>query len=91
MSLLVAKTKEEIKECIKKSAAKVLEANSMGDVVLPDFGIEVPSNREHGDYAVNAAMVWSKTFRKAPRMIAEEIMNGCDFEGTYIKSYKSFS
>ena len=88
MSLLVAKTKEEIKNCIRKSAEKVLAANGMEDIVLPDFGIEVPSNREHGDYAVNAAMVWSKTFRKAPRMIAEEIMNGCDFEGTYIKSYE---
>ena len=88
MSLLVAKTKEEIKNCIRKSAEKVLAANGMEDIVLPDFGIEVPSNREHGDYAVNAAMVWSKTFRKAPRMIAEEIMKGCDFEGTYIKSYE---
>lgn len=88
MSFLVAKTKEEIKECIRKSAIKVLEANGMADIELPDFGIEVPSNREHGDYAVNAAMVWSKTFRKAPRMIAEEIMSGCDFEGTYIKSYE---
>jgi len=88
MSLLVAKTKEEIKNCIRKSAEKVLAANGMEDIVLPDFGIEVPSNREHGDYAVNAAMVWSKTFRKAPRMIAEEVMNGCDFEGTYIKSYE---
>ena len=33
-------------------------------------------------------MVWSKTFKKAPRMIAEAIMAKIDFEGTYIKSYE---
>ena len=88
MSLLVAKAKEQIKNSIIESAKKVLAANGMEDTVLPDFGIEVPSNREHGDYAVNAAMVWSKIFRKAPRMIAQELMDGCNFEGTYIKSYE---
>ena len=88
MSLLVAKTKEQIKNCIKNAAVEVLKESGNEETVLPDFGIEVPANREHGDYAVNAAMVWSKTFKKAPRMIAEAIMAKIDFEGTYIKSYE---
>ena len=45
MSLLVAKAKEQIKNSIIESAKKVLAANGMEDTVLPDFGIEVPSNR----------------------------------------------
>ena len=88
MSLLVAKTKEQIKNCIKNAAVEVLKESGNEETVLPDFGIEVPANREHGDYAVNAAMVWSKNFKKAPRMLAEAIMAKIDFEGTYIKSYE---
>lgn len=88
MSLLVAKTKEQIKNCIKNAAEKMLIKEGIYDISLPEFGIEVPANREHGDYAVNAAMVWARAFKKAPRMIAEELISNCDFNNTYIKSYE---
>ena len=88
MSLLVAKTKEQIKSCIIKAAKELLIEKGIEDVTLPDFVIEVPANREHGDYAVNAAMVWARAFKSAPRSIAEGLMAKCDFSGTYIKSYE---
>ena len=88
MSLLVAKTKEQIKSCIIGAAEELLMEKGMGDTVLPDFTIEVPANREHGDYAVNAAMVWARAFKSAPRAIAESLMQKCDFSGTYIKSFE---
>jgi len=47
----------------------------MGDV--PDgFAIEfqVPGNPDHGDLACNVAMRLAKAFRKAPRQIAEELV-----------------
>lgn len=88
MSLLVAKTKEQIKSCITKAAKELLIEKGIEDVTLPDFVIEVPANREHGDYAVNAAMVWARAFKSAPRAIAEGLMAKCDFSGTYIKSYE---
>lgn len=88
MSLLVGKTKEEIKNLIKKSALEVMKDWGIEDTELSDFVIEVPANREHGDYAVNAAMVWARTFKKAPRMVADAIMEKCNFDGTYIKSYE---
>jgi len=88
MSLLVAKTKEQIKSCIGLAAAELLKEKGMEDTLLPDFNIEVPANREHGDYAVNAAMVWARAFKSAPRAIAEGLMAKCNFEGTYIKSYE---
>ncbi len=88
MSLLVAKTKEQIKNCIKTAAAEILKEKGMKEVELPEFAIEVPANRDHGDYAVNAAMVWARSFKSAPRSIAESIMEKCDFTGTYIKSFE---
>jgi len=88
MSLLVAKTKEQIKETIKKAASTAINKGELDTAELPDFIIEEPSNREHGDYAVNAAMVWARAFRKAPRQIAEIIIANADFSGTYVDRYE---
>ena len=88
MSLLVAKTKEQIKSCIKNAADEVIKEKGLEDVVLADFSIEVPANRDHGDYAVNAAMVWARAFKSAPRAVAEAVLAKCDFSETYIKSYE---
>ena len=86
MSLLVAKAKEQIKNTIIDAAKKAMNDGVLENAELTAFNVEVPSNREHGDYAVNAAMVWARLFHKAPRQIAEIIIANCDFENTYIKS-----
>ena len=86
MSLLVNKAKEQIKNCIISSANKAMEDNLLEKAELSDFTVEVPANREHGDYAVNAAMVWARLFHKSPRQIAEIIIANCNFDNTYIES-----
>ena len=88
MSLIVSKTKEEIKNIIKNAAINAMKDGSLPQAELCDFAIEVPANRSHGDYAVNAAMVWSKLFRKAPRMIAEDILSHADLSDSYIEKYE---
>ncbi len=88
MSLVVSKAKEDIKNIIKNATIAAMEDGSLLKNELTDFTIEVPANRTHGDYAVNAAMVWSKLFKKAPRMIAEDIMSHAKLEGSYIEKYE---
>ena len=88
MSVIVSKTKDEIKNIIKNAAITAMKDGSLPQAELCDFAIEVPANRSHGDYAVNAAMVWSKLFRKAPRMIAEDILSHADFSDSYIEKYE---
>ena len=84
MSVLVAKSKEQIKKIVTTAAMKLMSENVLESAELTEFSVEVPANREHGDYAVNAAMVWARLFHKAPRQIAE-LLAGCfDFEGSYI-------
>ena len=84
MSLLVNKAKNQIVEIIKAAAAKAIEENSLPEAELSDFIIEAPANREHGDYAVNAAMAWARVFRKAPRQIAEILVENANLEGSYV-------
>ncbi len=86
MSLIVGNAKEQIKNTIIGAVKKAMSEGTLDNAELTAFNVEVPSNREHGDYAVNAAMVWAKLFHKAPRQIAEIIIANCDFNNTYIKS-----
>lgn len=86
MSVLVTKAKEQINNAIINAVSKAMDEGVLDKNELTAFNVEIPSNREHGDYAVNAAMVWARLFHKAPRQIAEIIIANCDFENSYIKS-----
>ena len=84
MSKIVNNVKTEIKEAILSAAGRCVAKGEFPAEPLPDFNIEIPSDRSHGDYAVNAAMVWARALKKAPRMIAEAIVNEITTDG-YIK------
>ena len=86
MSVIVDNAKEQIKNLIINAADLAAQKGELEAVELPDFTVEVPSNRDHGDYAVNAAMVSARAFHKAPRQIAEILVSNMNFENTYIKS-----
>lgn len=73
MSAIVSRVKEEIKEMVLAAAGRCVANGSFSAEPLPDFHIEVPGDRSHGDFAVNAAMVWARALKKSPRMIAEEL------------------
>ena len=86
MSVIVDVAKEQIKNAVISAAENAIAKGELERADLTDFTIEVPANRDHGDYAVNSAMVWARTFHKAPRMIAEILLNNASLEGSYIKS-----
>lgn len=88
MSVIVANAKEQIKNIIISAANKAMADGTLENAELTNFTIEVPKDRANGDYAVNAAMVWSRLFKKAPRMIAEILMANADFGDTYIEKYE---
>lgn len=75
MSKIVNSVKQEIKDTILSAAGRCVAKGEFPAEPLPDFNIEIPGDRTHGDYAVNAAMVWARALKKAPRMIAEAIVN----------------
>lgn len=55
---------------------------------LPDFIIEEPADRSHGDIATNVAMAGARVFRTAPRNAAGIILDHLDLEGSYIERYE---
>ncbi len=84
MSAIVKSTRESIKTLIDSAAKKAIADGVLPSAELNSFNIEVPADRTHGDFAVNAAMVWTKLFRMPPRTIADIIVNNLSLDGTFI-------
>ena len=84
MSSIVNKTISDIKSAVLSAAEKSMENGTFEKQELPTFIVEEPADSAHGDFAANAAMVWARALKCAPRKIAEEILNNIDFEGTFI-------
>ncbi|WP_064091972.1 arginine--tRNA ligase [Rossellomorea aquimaris] len=72
---IVEKVQENLKSEIK---AAVIKANLATEDQIPDVILEVPKEKTHGDYSTNMAMQLARVAKKAPRMIAEDIMANFD-------------
>ncbi len=52
---------------------------------LPDFVLEVPREKSHGDFAANLAMLLTKAEKKPPRQIAETLVKYFPMENTWVE------
>ncbi|MCT2538278.1 arginine--tRNA ligase [Aquibacillus koreensis] len=66
---------ETLKEEIKQA---VVKAELASEAELPAIILEQPKDKTHGDYATNIAMQLARIAKKAPKQIAEEIINHFD-------------
>ncbi|GHU53036.1 arginine--tRNA ligase [Clostridia bacterium] len=58
------------------------------DIVNPEFTIEIPADRENGDFATNIALVSAKILRQSPKIIAEKLIENISLQDTYFDSVK---
>ncbi|MEG9296137.1 arginine--tRNA ligase [Mangrovibacillus sp. Mu-81] len=72
---IVEKVQANLKSEIK---AAVLKANLATEDQIPDIILETPKEKTHGDYSTNMAMQLARVAKKAPRMIADDIMANFD-------------
>lgn len=82
MSDLINKASLELRGLITDALGKLAADGTVPSVPLPDFNIEIPADKSHGDFASNIAMVCAKPFRNNPRKIAEMIIDKLDLTGT---------
>ncbi len=85
MSLLVKQAVNEIRTAILEAAGRAVADGEFPEVALSDFIVEVPANRDNGDYSSNAAMAWARDLRSAPRKIAEAIISRLELCDTFIE------
>jgi arginyl-tRNA synthetase len=73
--------KENLENAFQKCRIEgVLKSNDM-----PDFSVEVPRNKEHGDLAANLAMILAKQEKMPPRQVAEALISNMIFDDTVIE------
>ena len=82
MSDLINKASLQLRELIMDALGQLTAENAVPAVPLPDFNIEIPADKSHGDFAANTAMVCAKAFRLPPRKIAELICDKIDLNGS---------
>jgi arginyl-tRNA synthetase len=79
---IVEKVKQQLKLEIAKAA---VDSGLVSETDLPEVALEVPKDKTHGDYATNIAMQLARVAKKAPRQIAETIVEKIDREKAYIE------
>ena len=74
-----------IKETVRQQiSALVDKAVADAGYEAVNYSVETPREKSNGDFSTNAAMLLTKVAKKAPRLIAEELISGMNCEGTYI-------
>jgi len=74
---LTLKAKDQITSIISEAAKKAFEGAE-----LPSFSVEATSDRAHGDFAANAALVSAKALRNSPRNIADKLIENISLENS---------
>lgn len=70
--------KETVIQGIKAALAVAVSAGDLPDGEYPDVLLEVPPQKEFGDFATNIAMQSARIAHKSPRMIADILLRHLD-------------
>lgn len=86
MDNIVHEIKQQIAGCMQKALeCAISDGIFPADVKLPEITVQKPREKAHGDFALNLAMQMAKSAKKAPRVIAEELIARMDTTDTYIE------
>ena len=88
MSKLVLQATGKLRDAVSDALKKAVQAGALPEAELPEFSIEVPADRAHGDWATNAAMVSARSFHQPPRKIAQALADHIDLTGTYFDRFE---
>jgi arginyl-tRNA synthetase len=70
--------RSHLKDLLTRAIEKTAKGGALESTELPPLLLEPPKQREFGDLATNVAMLWAKTAKKPPRLIAEMILKNLE-------------
>lgn len=74
-----------IKNLIEKAIEAAYEKGELPSKEIPSYAVEIPADTNFGDFAANIAMVGARSFKTAPRKIAEAIISNIDLKNSGIE------
>ena len=69
------KLKQQLQALIENSLKSLVASDLLAEGELPEITIERTRQKEHGDFSCNTAMVLAKQARRAPRELAQQIID----------------
>lgn len=84
MRSVLESVKEQIVLVIGRAAEKARTEGKLNYEALPEFVVEVPREKEHGDFATNIAMLLARQAKAPPRQVADIINTYIETEGTWV-------
>ncbi len=86
MSDMIKYASDQLKKIIDGAVSQILP---QGVTQIPDYSIEIPADKSHGDFASNIAMVSARTFRNAPIKIAGMIAEKINLENSVFERFET--
>ena len=85
MNNIVKTIQSQLMQALQYSVTKAVNAGLLPSVSIPDFIIESPREKDHGEFATNLAMLLAKPAKIAPRKIAEIITTNLELTGISVQ------
>jgi arginyl-tRNA synthetase len=85
MSGIVEETRMYIYQELRRALGSAVQKGILPPLEAPDFVVEVPREKDHGDFAANIAMLLVRPARSAPRKIALAIAGELDLRNSPVE------
>lgn len=82
MADLINAASEQLRTLINEALGRLVAEQAIPAEPLPQYTVEIPADKSHGDFAANTAMVSARALKMPPRKIAELICGAIHLEGT---------
>jgi arginyl-tRNA synthetase len=73
--IITRKVKESLREAINQAALQARDSGKLSFSELPEVNLEVPKDKNHGNFASNIALILAKIVKIAPRDTAQVIIS----------------
>ena len=83
MSNMIQAARQQVAQLTQAAYEKAAAAGLLPQGAEVKVTIEIPKDTAHGDYASSFAMAGAKALHKAPRIIAQTIVDNLELEGSF--------
>ena len=83
MSNMIQAARQQVAQLTQAAYEKAAAAGLLPQGAEVKATIEIPKDTAHGDYASSFAMAGAKALHKAPRVIAQTIVDNLELEGSF--------
>ncbi len=83
MSNMIQAARQQVAQLTQTAYERAAAAGALPAGAEVKATIEIPKDTAHGDYASSFAMAGAKTLHKAPRVIAQAIVDHLELEGSF--------